>query len=135
LAPEPVVIREPEPVVFAPEPEPEPVVEPLAAMEDSAIEDSETEDEGLGIQDPRLGPLASWARSENGAHAFAEPTGELRSMLAGLAVPLSVGSVSYGCGCRIRRVRVRPLGDAEAPQVDGAVILSKRALAELRSQP
>jgi hypothetical protein len=158
VAPEPIVaaeppaIPEPKPVFVAPEPEPEPLAAPLAATpyspthdspiedprtEDPAIEDSGsgTEDEGLGIRDPRLGPLASWARSENGAHAFVEPTGELRSMLAGLAVPLSVGSVSYGCGCRIRRVRVRPLGDAEAPQVDGAVILSKRTLAELRSQP
>jgi hypothetical protein len=132
---EPIVTPEPEPVFFTPEPEPEPIHD--SRIEDPAIEDSGSgsEDEGLGIRDPRLGPLASWARSENGAHAFVEPTGELRSMLAGLAVPLSVGSVSYGCGCRIRRVRVRPLGDGDTPQVDGAVILSKRALAELRSQP
>lgn len=81
----------------------------------------------------KLGPLASWARAEGRSAETAQPTGELRSLLSGLAVPGSVAGVRYAAGCRIRRVRVAPSRDEDAGgKSKGAVILSKRMLAELR---
>jgi hypothetical protein len=88
----------------------------------------------------RLTPLAMWARAEaqNGTATkpVEEPktaTDELRSLIATLAVPAHVAGVSYGRGCRIRRVRVP--GGKERRKTDsaGPVILSRRALEAQRA--
>jgi CheY-like chemotaxis protein len=88
----------------------------------------------------RLTPLAMWARTEAEQRApkssqAAEPktaADELRNLMANLAVPPHVAGVSYGRGCRIRRVRV--LGGKERRRADapGPVILSRRTLERQR---
>ena len=89
----------------------------------------------------RLTPLAMWARIEPSegssprATAAPEPktvTEELRNLMAHLAVPPHVAGVSYGRGCRIRRVRV--LGGKERRRADapGPVILSRCTLERQR---
>ena len=89
----------------------------------------------------RLTPLAMWARSEadaNGSSGGSQPqepktaTDELRSLIATLAVPSHVAGVSYGRGCRIRRVRVPGGKDKRRGEVPGPVILSRRALEQQR---
>ncbi len=90
------------------------------------------------MRDKKLGALATWARSEKRAGDASEAGDDLRRVLAGLAVPASVVSVGYGRGCRIRRVRVPSAREPHEKEAVGAVILSKRALAEqkaLREQP
>jgi hypothetical protein len=54
--------------------------------------------------------------------------------MATLAVPAHVAGVSYGRGCRIRRVRVPGGKERRAGDTSGPVILSKRALDEQRSE-
>jgi hypothetical protein len=88
-------------------------------------------DQGLGI---RFGALASWARAERQNSAVAAQTDDLRALLNGLAVPSAVVAVGYGCGCRIRRVRVPPAREPRDSATSGPVILSRRALAEQREQ-
>jgi len=63
---------------------------------------------------------------------------ELHDLIDGLDLPSEVAAVTYGGGCRIRRVRV-PAPRTTAPRARGAsgsrpVILSKRALNEVRSE-
>jgi hypothetical protein len=81
-------------------------------------------------------PLAIWARREESKKPASSEVSvdDLRDMIAGLALPPHVAGVSYGRGCRIRRVRVPAA--AAAPRTRGArpVILSKRALDELRAE-
>ena len=88
----------------------------------------------------RLMPLAIWARREESKEPASPDVGpevgndDLRDMIAGLALPPHVAGVSYARGCRIRRVRV-PAASAP-PRTRGArpVILSRRALDELRAE-
>ncbi|HEX9367830.1 MAG TPA: hypothetical protein VF921_14460 [Vicinamibacterales bacterium] len=80
-----------------------------------------------------MGALATWARSEKRGRDAAQSADDVRGVLAGLAVPLSVVSVGYGRGCRIRRVRVPAAREAKEAEAVGAVILSRRALAEQRA--
>jgi CheY-like chemotaxis protein len=91
----------------------------------------------------RLTPLAIWARAESSPHpksAVAAPvepktaTDELRNLIATLAVPAHVAGVSYGRGCRIRRVRVPGGKERRVGDTPGPVILSRRALEEQRSE-
>jgi hypothetical protein len=89
----------------------------------------------------RLTPLAMWARSEAFKDASSATTAapstatdELRSMIATLAVPPHVAGVSYGRGCRIRRVRVPGGKDRRIDETAGPVILSRKALEEQRSE-
>jgi CheY-like chemotaxis protein len=103
----------------------------------SKIEDSglRIRDQRLGIRDrvpARLGALASWARSEDRARDTAQESDDLRGLLTGLAVPPAVVSVGYGRGCRIRRVRVLAGRERHEAESVGAVIISKRVLAEQR---
>jgi len=110
---------------------------------DSRVQDSRRgiRDSGLGIRDQRsairdarLGALASWARAEHRQRNAAEETDYLRGLLTGLAVPSSVVAVGYGRGCRIRRVRVPAAREPHEAEAVGAVILSKRLLAEQRER-
>jgi CheY-like chemotaxis protein len=135
-------IRIPEPIVVA---EPVQAAAPIPVTAPVQVSRSATKDSGLGIRDlrlamrdKRLGALATWARSENGGRAAAEGGDDLRGVLAGLSVPSSVVAVGYGRGCRIRRVRVPAAREPHEKEAVGAVILSRRALAEqraLRDQP
>jgi CheY-like chemotaxis protein len=123
-----------------PAPDPVPIQDPAPARDvrfrhrDSglAIRDQRS------IRDRRLGALASWARSEGRARNAAEESDDLRALLTGLAVPSAVVAVGYGRGCRIRRVRVPTAREPHETEAVGAVIISKRVLAEqrdLRDQP
>jgi hypothetical protein len=92
--------------------------------------------QGLPIKDRgpvRLGALASWARIEERASDAAQASDDLRELLTGLAVPPAVVSVGYGRGCRIRRVRVLATRERQETEAVGAVIISRRVLAEQRS--
>jgi hypothetical protein len=84
----------------------------------------------------RLGPLARWARKEAKSKAKAAPVtaDDVRALIASLSVPPAVASVTYARGCRIRRVRVPPASSGRSDSV-GAVILSRRLLAERRERP
>ncbi len=131
-------MQEPEPIRVA---EPIPVAEPRHAAApiygaESALPDSGLgiRDKGLGIRDPKLGSLASWARSEHPRRDAAQASDDLRGLLIGLAVPSAVVSVGYGRGCRIRRVRVPSAREPQEAEAVGAVILSKRVLAEQRDR-
>jgi CheY-like chemotaxis protein len=83
----------------------------------------------------RLGPLARWARKEAKGKAKSAPVtaDDVRALIASLSVPPAVASVTYARGCRIRRVRVPPAGSERSDSV-GAVILSRRLLAEQRER-
>jgi len=84
----------------------------------------------------RLTPLAMWARTE--ATPVTTPKAqtpepqtaaeELRHLMSHLGVPPHVAGVSYGRGCRIRRVRVPGGKERRRADAPGPVILSKRAL-------
>ena len=90
-------------------------------------------DKRSGIKDSRLGALASWARSENQTRDAGCGDDDLRGLLTGLAVPSAVVAVGYGRGCRIRRVRVPAAREPKEAEAVGAVIISKRALADQRA--
>jgi hypothetical protein len=86
----------------------------------------------------RLAPLAMWARADEGTEYDieqilpGEPLAHLPGLMAGLRLPEHVAAVRYASGCRIRRVRVAP--GPEKPRGDKrqVVIVSKKALRELR---
>jgi hypothetical protein len=134
---EPVQIEAPVQIAATAEP-----ARPKSRNSRSAVKDSGSglKDAGLGIRDQRsrikdqrLGALASWARSENQARDAAYGDDDLRGLLTGLAVPATVVAVGYGRGCRIRRVRVPAAREPKEAEAVGAVIISKRALAEQRA--
>ena len=82
----------------------------------------------------RLLPVDGWARLEQpkpGADV-ADESSPLHGLIAGLSVPTHVAVISYPRGCRIRRVRVRPLivSDDELGQ---PVIVSRSVLDASRS--
>jgi len=80
-----------------------------------------------------LMPLAHWAKREesNPPAPAARDADDLRELIEGLALPPHVAGVSYARGCRIRRVRVAASG--APPRAKGPVIVSRRALDELRA--
>jgi hypothetical protein len=113
---------------------------PVFVGRSSANTDSEgtTPDVRLEISDRRLGPLATWVRTDQAPISMSASGDDLRSMLGGLAVPNAVAAVGYPRGVRIRRVRVPAAREPRVTEGAGAVILSKRLLAEqreLREQP
>jgi CheY-like chemotaxis protein len=140
---EPVVIAAaavpiaPPPVVAAP-----PAAVPVQASaarpktKDSGFKDSGLgiRDKGLAIRDSRLGALATWVRAENRGRGAAQEGDDVRGLLNSLAVPTAVVAVGYGRGCRIRRVRVPAAREPHESEAVGAVILSKRVLAEQRGR-
>jgi hypothetical protein len=77
--------------------------------------------------------LAVWARKRPSITDLesAPPAGEFHDLFAGLGVPDEVASVAYANGCRIRRVRV-PVAREQHGPLHGAVLLSRRMIAELR---
>jgi hypothetical protein len=88
-----------------------------------------------GTRADRLGPLARWARVEpRKPKETPVVADDIRALMAALSVPDSVAWVSYARGCRIRRVRVPPPADGDSGDSLGAVILSRRALAEQREK-
>ena len=84
----------------------------------------------------RLGPLARWARAETPRAAKTAPvtSDDVRALIASLAVPAAVASVTYPRGCRIRRVRVPMPPDHDGGQRVGPVIQSRQKLAEQRDK-
>ena len=82
----------------------------------------------------RLGALASWMRSERTPPAGSGSADDLRILLGSLAIPPAVAAVTYPRGVRIRRVRVAAAREPHVTEPAGAVILSKRLLAEERER-
>jgi CheY-like chemotaxis protein len=137
---EPIRVAEP---IHVAEPIPVPAQIQESGIAVSRIRDARSamRDSGLGIRDKRsgikdkgLGALATWARSERRGKGAAQGSDDLRGLLTGLAVPSAVVAVGYGRGCRIRRVRVPAAREPQEGEAVGAVILSKRALAEQRAR-
>jgi len=65
------------------------------------------------------------------------PDNDLHDLIDGLDVPTEVAAVTYGGGCRIRRVRVpapRTEPRGRTSRSSRPVIVSKRALDEARSE-
>jgi CheY-like chemotaxis protein len=102
-----------------------------AAMKDSGLG---IRDKRSATRDKRLGALATWARSEHRGDGAAQSSDDLRGLLTSLAVPSAVVAVGYGRGCRIRRVRVPTAREPTEAEAVGAVILSRRLLAEQRDR-
>jgi hypothetical protein len=75
-------------------------------------------------------PITSWARPPL---ETSEEQDEVVALLARLKLPLPVSAFAYATGCRIRRVRVPSIGDEQTTNVRGPVIVSRRALEELRT--
>jgi CheY-like chemotaxis protein len=123
----------PPPVVSAPPPSAAPM---RAKDARSKVKDSGLglRDQGLGIKDSRLGALATWVRAEHRGRGAAQEGDDVRGLLNSLAVPAAVVAVGYGRGCRIRRVRVPTAREPHESEAVGAVILSKRVLAEQRGR-
>jgi len=113
-----------------------PVQEPAPVHEAVPMRDSGCgmRDSGFGISDKRLGHLASWMRTERAPASASASPDDLRALLGALAVPTAVVAVGYGTGCRIRRVRVPAVREPKVEASAGAVILSRRLLAELRDR-
>ena len=144
VAATPVAIEEPIVVAAAPVAvaaavvsAPPPAATPVRARDARA----NIKDSGLGIRDKgsamrnsRLGALATWVRAENRGRDAAQASDDVRGLLNSLAVPSAVVAVGYGRGCRIRRVRVPAAREPHESEAVGAVILSKRALAEQRGR-
>lgn len=87
-----------------------------------------------------LGPLAMWAHVEPpgpstaNTPSFAPTEDALQVLIGQLRLPAGVAAMTYGGGCRIRRVRVvhheRP--NRKAPADEPVVIVSRKRLQELR---
>jgi hypothetical protein len=98
---------------------PKPVADRPAKLTSSQLQDlirKQVAVERIGSDG--LGPLARWARSDapRAAKNAAVTSDDIRVLIAELAVPAAVASVTYPTGVRLRRVRV-PL----AADHDGAV--------------
>ena len=82
----------------------------------------------------RLMPIESFARSSRRPAASQQPpsTDEATGLMQGLKVPLHLAGFEYPRQCRIRRVRVLAPADDQLAEAPGPVIVSRRALGELR---
>jgi hypothetical protein len=151
--PEAVSIPEPvsRVVEFAPPAIPEPpapIPEPQAQIPDppAPIPQRRKRDSKFRIKDPRaairdagwaalgLAPQGAWLRREADASETAEDTQDVRALLSTLAVPIGIASVSYPRGCRIRRVRVPAIPEADSTEAAAAVIASGRGATEHRDR-
>jgi hypothetical protein len=61
-----------------------------------------------------------------------EPQDEISELMKGLLLPLEVARFDYPRQCRIRRVRVLAPPEEPLAETPGPVIVSRRALGELR---
>jgi hypothetical protein len=61
-----------------------------------------------------------------------EPTDDVQGVFSGLKLPVPVASFEYPRHCRIRRVRVLAPPNDTLVDAPGPVIVSKRALGEIR---
>jgi hypothetical protein len=104
-------------------------VEAYAPMRDSGSRDQRSRN-----RDTRLGVLASWMRAERMPPSRSDSADDLRALLGSLAIPTAVAAVAYPRGVRIRRVRVPAAREPRLTEPAGAVILSKRLLAEQRER-
>lgn len=104
-----------------------------------AVQDAFAEFRLEAVEQPigavRLVPLAVWARIEKPRAEEPPPSGrdDLRELMKGLSIPLQVAGITYARGCRIRRVRVPALPASARKGSKDPVILSRRALDEIRS--
>ena len=82
----------------------------------------------------RLMPIDGFARGGRSFSAKPEPEAQddLLGVMRGLKVPLEVARFEYPRRCRIRRVRVLAPADDTLAQAPGPVIVSRRALGEIR---
>ncbi len=104
-----------------------------------AVQDAFAEFRLEAVEQPigtvRLVPLAVWARVET-ARAPEPPASardELRELMKGLSIPFHVAGITYARGCRIRRVRVPATSASAHAGTKQPVILSRRALEEIRT--
>ena len=84
----------------------------------------------------RLMPLSGWAKLEGPRRSTPEAAAQendLHDLMEGLAVPPNVAGVTYASGCRIRRVRVPAARPAPRGRNAKTLIVSKRALDEVRA--
>ena len=90
---------------------------------------------GTGIDSVfKLMPITSWAKPERPKPVEAnEDQDEAIALLARLTLPVHVSGFTYATGCRIRRVRVPSIGDEQTNNIGAPVIVSRRALEELRT--
>jgi hypothetical protein len=82
----------------------------------------------------RFMPIEGFARTSRASAATQPPqfTDEALGLMQGLKVPLHVAGFEYPRQCRIRRVRVLASADDQLIEAPGPVIVSRRALGELR---
>jgi hypothetical protein len=60
------------------------------------------------------------------------PSNDAVGLMGGLKLPIHLASFEYPRQCRIRRVRVMAPADEEPIEAPGPVIVSRRALGEIR---
>ena len=133
-----------EPVIAAtPAPDAKPARYEAPRRRDSGfrIKDSgfRIKDSGSAIRDEGLvalgfAPLGLWVRREGEAPGKADGREDVRALLSTLAVPRAVAAVSYPRGCRIRRVRVPAVPEADGGEAPAAVIASRGAAADHRDR-
>ncbi len=132
-----------EPPVAIPEPMramPEPVVvsaEPVVASSEPRkkdsrprVRDSRSAIKYEGLAAFGFAPQGLWMRRESDPPQPGDGPDDVRTLLSTLAVPRGVASVSYPRGCRIRRVRVPTIPDAESAEGAAAVVASRRGAAD-----
>jgi CheY-like chemotaxis protein len=107
---------------------------PIHVDAPASMRESGPRDKRPTSKDRRLGVLASWMRSERTPPAGSGSADDLRGLLGSLAIPTGVAAVAYPRGVRIRRVRVPKAREPHVAEGAGAVILSKKLLAEQRER-
>jgi len=107
---------------------------PIYADAPASMRESGPRDKRPTSKDRRLGVLASWMRSERKPPAGSGSADDLRGLLGSLAIPTGVAAVAYPRGVRIRRVRVPKAREPHVAEGAGAVILSKKLLADQRER-
>ncbi|MEO6212200.1 MAG: hypothetical protein ABIP65_01110, partial [Vicinamibacterales bacterium] len=79
-------------------------------------------------------PVGAWARPTRPVQEQPSEQDDTIALLTRFRLPVDVSGFAYPRGCRIRRVRVPALAE-RVPAASGPVIVSRRALKELRTSP